>query len=656
MSAPQQDSSSPGKSRQRANTTSFAPFGWRRYKSDQPFLPHGQPPATTQQQLSINDLIEALRPPAVPRLAHARALSNLLPTASPLPRTSVINLIVSSLCDINGPSSFQAAGFDLVSSYWENPEVSVVETADRFSFLSLFLEHSISWSAELWEPKFKALRSFTKYGIDIVGIEDVLVNVIKWWIEGAFEGILRSDGSLDYTERLERERSVDVLVKFLSDVLSKPENVARLPEDTIPSVLQFYASIVDRSLVLPKPSNSLKEFSASTDSLVLTSQPKFGLHRRTPSTLSTTSIVSPNTPVPSIPHSPYTQPTEIAISIYLDYLHAQIKVLSPPIIQNVLPLLFRALAFCSSPLPRLTALSQSRKKSSLEERVNETLISMYTGPYSTTCMAVNKRSLYPEFPADGESPPHFDMSNHLNEGSTVRRASISRTSLQLGIFTSIGAHRMLRNQIRQVLTARLVRTYILREASTSYSCSGALSHTDVEEKMMEKAWPRDDHAHAGIGIGTGGSSGWDARRLRPAFAESISRWIAWIGEGPHIEAHPASDTYQESWDYERQKADVILEEAAGLLKDILQEVDSREEENNGLNDEEAAFVGEALYSLCKYIPPLRRVQSSGIVLSLFDPLQKFRRNAIHRTSGQSFKRPNQASRIHHLVACPRSHD
>jgi len=271
-------------------------------------------------------------------------------------------------------------------------------------------------------------------------------------------------------------------------------------------------------------------------------------------------------------------------------------------------------------------------------------------------MAVNKRSLYPEFPADGESPPHFDMSNHPNEGSTVRRASISRTSLQLGIFTSIGAHRMLRNQIRQVLTARLVRTYILREASTSYSYSGALSHTDVEEKMMEKAWPRDDHAHAGIGIGTGGSSGWDARRLRPAFAESISRWIAWIGEGPHIEAHFASDTYQESWDYERQKADVILEEAAGLLKDILQEVDSREEENNGLNDEEAAFVGEALYSLCKYIPPLRRVQSSGIVLSLFDPLQKFRRNAIHRTSRQSFKRPNQASRIHHLVACPRSHD
>jgi len=654
MSVPQQDSSSPGRSRQRANTTSFAPFGWRRYKSEQPFLPHGQPPATIQQQLSVNDLIEALRPPAVPRPAHARALANLLPTASPLPRTSVINLIVSSLCDINGPSSFQAAGFDLISSYWENPEATVVETADRFSFLSLFLEPSISWSAELWEPKFKALRSFTKYGIDIVGIESILVNVIKWWIEGAFEGILRSDGSLDYTERLERERSVDVLVKFLSDVLSKPENVARLPEDTIPSVLKFYASIVDRSLVPPKPSNSLKEFSASTDSLVSSSQSKFGLHRRTPSTLSTTSIVSPNTPVPS---SPYTQPTEIAISIYLDYLHAQIKVLSPPIIQDVLPLLFRALAFCSSPLPRLTALPQSRKKSSLEERVNETLTSMYTGPYSTTCVAVNKRSLYPEFPADGESLPESDnMSTRTNEGSTARRASISRTSLQLGIFTSIGAHRMLRNQIRQVLTARLVRAYILREASTGYSYSGAPSHIDVEEKMMEKAWPRDDHANAGIGIGTGGSSGWDARRVRPAFAESISRWIAWIGEGLHIEARSASDTYQESWDYERQNVDVILEEAAELLKDILQEVDSREEENDGLNGEEAAFVGEALYSLCKYIPPLRRVQSSGIVLSLVDPLQKFRRNAIHRTSRQSFKCPNQASRIHHFVACPRSYD
>jgi len=272
-------------------------------------------------------------------------------------------------------------------------------------------------------------------------------------------------------------------------------------------------------------------------------------------------------------------------------------------------------------------------------------------------VAVHKRSLYPEFPADGESPPDFDdMSTHTNEDSTVRRASISRTSLQLGIFTSIGAHRMLRNQIRHVLTARLVRAYILREASIGYSHSGAPSHIDVEEKMMEKAWPRDDHANAGIGIGIGGSSEWDARRVRPAFAESISCWIAWIGEGPHIEAHSASDTYQESWDHERQKADIILEEAAGLLKDILQEVDSREEENNGLNDEEAAFVGEALYSLCKYIPPLRRVKSSGIALSLVDPLQKFRRNAIHRTSRQSFECSNCASQIHHLITFPRSHD
>ena len=191
MSPQQQNSSSLGRSRQRANTTSFASFGWRRHRSEQPFLSQGQLPSTSQQLLSTNDLIHELKPPAVPRLAHARALANLLPTASPLPRTSVINLIVSSLCDINGPLSFQAAGFDLVSSYWENPEATMVSTTDRFSFLSLFLESGISWTAELWEPKLKALRSFTKYGIDIVGIESTLVNVIKWWIEGAFEGILR---------------------------------------------------------------------------------------------------------------------------------------------------------------------------------------------------------------------------------------------------------------------------------------------------------------------------------------------------------------------------------------------------------------------------------------------------------------------------------
>jgi len=181
----------------------------------------------------------------------------------------------------------------------------------------------------------------------------------------------------------------------------------------------------------------------------------------------------------------------------------------------------------------------------------------------------------------------------------------------------------------------------LREASVGYSYSGAPSHIDVEEDFIERAWPRDDYANAGIGIWTGGSSGWDARRIGPAFSESISCWIAWIGEGPHIEARPTSETYKESWDHERQKVDMILEEAAGLLKDILQEVDSREEES--LNDEEAAFVGEALYNLCKYIPPLRRVSSSGVVPSLTGLLQKSRRNAIHRASGQSFECPNGAA-------------
>jgi hypothetical protein len=540
-----------------------------------------------------------------------------------LPPTSSINPILSSLCDVNGPPSFQASGFDVIAAYWENPEATVVETADRLSFLSLFLGSNVPWAMDLWEPRFKALRALTKYGTDIVGIENALINVVKWWIEGAFDGILRWNGEIDRAERSERERSLDVLVKFLSDVLNKTENIARFSEDTIPSVLQFYASLVDRSIIAPESPYGSNDFSVSTDSLASTSQPKFALHRRNLSSLSTTSLTSPTTPIPPpISQISSKQPSEIAITIYLGYLQSQIKTLSPLVLQDILPVLFRALASCASPLPRLTVLSHPHKRSSLEDRVIETLTSVYTGPYSTTCLAIHKDSLSPRFEEEGTPSETNDVADQASESGTLRPTAsrIPWVPLQLGILTSLGAHRMLRSRVRHVLIARLARAYILRESSVGYSHSGAPSHIDVEQDLMEKAWPRDDYPNTSIGISSG-SDGWDARRIGPAFAESIGFWIDWIGEGPHTPTNiQPEESFKESWDRERQKADQILQEAAGLLKDILQEVDSREEDESDLTDDEATFVGEALSSLCKYVPPLRRVVNSGIAIPLTDSL------------------------------------
>jgi hypothetical protein len=606
MSPQQQEASSSARSRQRSNTTSLT--AWLRQKQET----HTSPPANVppaNQPLSLDALLEALKPPAVPSLAHARALAGLLENASPLPRTSILIPVLSSLCDVNHPLSFQAVGFEVASSYWENPEATVVETADRLSFLSFFLGSTTSWEKDIWEPRFKALRALTKYGTDIVGIESGLINVVKWWIEGAFDGLLCRDGDLDRTERSERERSVDVLVKFLLDILAKPENIARLSDDTIPTVLRFYGSLVDRSIVAPASPYGSRNISSSTDSLASTSQLKFGLHRRNISSLSTTSLTSPTTPIPpSVSQTHNKQPAEIAITIYIDYLHAQIKTLSPPILQDVLPLLFRALASCASPLPRLTVLSQPPRKSSLEDRILETLTSIHTGPYSTTCFGILKRCLYPEFDEVDDVPSDAnEIPTQQTGDSTLSIApkTVAWVPLQLGVFTSLGAFRMIRSRIRHVLTARLARAYILRESSVGYSYTGAPSHIELEQDLMEKAWPRDDFvSNAGIGFGAGG---WDARRIGPAVAEGVAFWVDWIGEGPHAPVDAQSDSEaKRNWDRERWKADQILEEVAGLLKDILQEADSREEENPGLSDDEASFVGETLMNLCKYVPPLRQ--------------------------------------------------
>lgn len=617
MSPQQQDASGFGRPRQRANTTSFASsFGWRRHRSDQVTPSPVNVPPATQQPLSLDALIDALKPPAVPSLAYARALAGLLGTASPSPRCAVIQPILASLCDVSGPLSFQAAGFDILSSYWENPEAVCAETADRLSFFSLFLGSAVPWAADLWEPRFKALRAFTKYGTDIVGIETALTNLLKWWLEGAFDGLLKCDGDLDRSERAERERSVDVLVKFLSDVLNKPENIARLPENTVPLMIDFYASLVDRSIVTPKVSDAPNDFSTSSDSVA--SQPRFGLHRRNPSSLSTSSLASPTTPTPpSMTQSLYKTPAEIAITIYLDYFQTQIKMLSPSLLENIMPLLFRALASCASPLPRLTVLSQPLKKSSLEDRILETLISIYTGPYSTNCVGIHRRCLFPEFPLEYEAQAQeTEAARNTSDDSAPLPIpqKIPWIPLQLGILTTLGGYRMMRIRLRHILITRLARAYIQRETSIGYSHSGAPSHIDVEQELMEKAWPRDDYIpNVGIGIGSV-ASGWDPRRVGSALAESVASWIDWIGEGPHTPSviQPDRDSFRENWDRERNQADRILEEAAGILKDLLQEADSREDDNSSLNDEEAAFVGGILFSLCKYVTPLRQVRTPSV--------------------------------------------
>lgn len=604
MSRQQQDADAL-RSRPRANTNSFASFPWRRPRTEQP--PSSQvtaPPIA--QPLPLESLIEALTPPAVPSLGYARSLAGALSTQSPLPRCAALNPVLASLCDVDSPTSLQAAGFDVLSAYWENAEAVTLTTADRLSYLSLFLGSGVAWSTELWEPRFKAFRALTRWGRDIVGIESSFLRVLQSWIDGAFNGLLLNrEMAADRAEKTERERSIDVLSGFLTSILENSETVARIPEEELASVLWFFSHLVDRSIVLPSspPSQDrlpspLAESHASTNAPPRTTGQT---HRRNTSSASASSVPSVNT-VPPPPVKIFGKhPGDIAITLYLNHLTSRLKTLSSACLHNILPLLFRALAFCATPLPRLTVMpSHSSKKLSTEDRITETLSSLFTGPYSSTCMMILKQHLFP--PTD--LPAHDADSSQNSKGKSSDCDTSTyplQNSIKMATQTSLGAHRTLRNYVRRALCTRLARAYISREISLGYSPSGVPGHIDMERDLMERAWPKDDYASS-AGLGMGGN-GWDAARLGKILAGSVEAWVAWrsgLDGSVSVEG-------------EKERKEKILQEAAGVLKDILQELDAREEDSGVLDEEEASVVGETLGRLASYVLLLKYVGFHDLV-------------------------------------------
>jgi hypothetical protein len=436
---------------------------------------------------------------------------------------------------------------------------------------------------DLWEPRFKALRALTRYGSDVVGIEVPVLDVLKSWIEAGFEGLLNNDVVLERTVRAERERSIDILVKFLAAILDNVEIVARIPEEELLRVLGFYATLVDRSIRTNTSSQDRSSLPSSDSTSSSNIPSRTSSHRRNHSSVSASSIPSPSSASPAaIPKVSTKSPADIAIALYLDHLSSQLKTLSPDYLDTILPLLFRALAFCASPLPRLSVLPHPTKKASSEDRIVEMLNALFAGPYSTTCMLILKRHLFP--PA---------MTNYTTRNpEAAANAQISHFVAN-AIHTTLGAHRTFRNYVRRALSSRLARAYISRETSIGYSPSGAPGHLDLERDLMERAWPKEDYTSSALGLG---GNGWDAGRLGKVLTKSVEAWVEW----------QCMIDNERNW--ERGKEDV-LEEAAGVLKDIWQELDARGEDDSGdsggLDEEEACVVGETLYKLVGYVFPLR---------------------------------------------------
>lgn len=576
------------KLRSRANTT-FASFPWTRKQSAAiPSPPH--PPTPT---LSLDGLVQALYPPAVPSLSRARSLANLLPNHSPLPRREILNPILYSLCSPESPTSVQAAGFDILAAYWENPEAFSLTTAERLSYFSLFLHDSTPWGLELWEPRLKAVRALTKYGVDIVGIEATLIDLLRRWIEGAFQGLLITSDSSDRAEFAEREHSLDILVKFLEEVLKRTDTISRITDEKMASILHFYAGLIDRSISVQDISSSRETLPGpylSSPSIAGSSRQQLSItHRRNMSSLSASSPSSSSSPSQILP--PPIPASECAIGFYLRHVTLHIKSLSHSHLDHILPVLFRALASCSASLPRLSVVMQSPKKNTLEEKLLEVLNLLFAGPYATNCMLILRQHLFPR-----------SIESRASEIKTSGKRDTACQPSRISIMTSLGAHRTLRHHVRRALYARIARTYISRDASYGYSPSGAPGHIELQKEWMEKAWPKEDFGPSSVGFG---GNGWDAARMGKALADSVGAWILY--QFPDFDSFKTDEERRMELDEVRQGKEEILIEAAGILKDILQELDTRGDERAQLDEDEARVIGLTLLKLSDYILPMKCV-------------------------------------------------
>lgn len=534
--------------RPRAPTINFPFPSWRR-KAEPTASP---PPATPSAPLSLEALVEALTPPTVPSLGHARSLASILTTQTPLPPPSVLNPVLAALCGNESPAAFQIAGYDIVSAYWENGGAVSLGTADRLSYFSLFLGAYTAWSADVWEPRFRALRALSSLGSEMIGVEVPLLDVLKSWILGAFEGLLNYD-SIDSAERAERERSIELLAGSMTSIVENVEVVARIPDEELVKVLLFYGALVERALDLPSDLSTrpvVPPFSpADPQGSTMSSPTRPKTHHRHPSSMSVPTLT------PSI-LTPIKHPADIAVTMYINHLTSQLKNLDPSQLTVILPLIFRAMAFYASPLPRLSITTESQESSPLEIKITETLNLLFAGPFSTSCVIILKRHLYPP-----TSP---------------------NDNLKALIQVSTGAHRTFRNYIRRRLYSRIARAFINRESSVSYTPSGAPGHMDLGRDLMERAWPKDE------------VPGWDADRLGRTISMSVEAWVNWVNFYP---------VDGDELNIGREK---ILDEAAGTLKDVFQELDMREDDAT-LDDEEANAVGQTLYQLATYVRAIKYV-------------------------------------------------
>jgi tuberous sclerosis protein 2 len=352
-------------------------------------------PATPQlPELSSSELIHMLSPPAVPSPQHARALSHMFATKELVLPFAVLQPILASLCSSDSPSSCQVPGWDMMATYWKrassNPSQNTYATSERMGHFSMLIAPCV-WAMDVWEPRYKAMVALVETPDGSMGFEKDLMLSLRSWIEGAFGRLVTSD-MIPFDERLERERSVDVLSKFLISFLLDVKVASRLDQADIALLLESLEVMVGCALTLDPNriySPTLSQGPSTPSSTNHTPPRKSIPHQRRPSS----HFVPLSSPTPI----PVKVPLDCIIDVYVNFLTSQDTKLSYKHLETTIHILCRVLAYYNAPIPVPSASidSQSHPTSPYYKHVVDALSGLLSGPHSASVRLHLKKCLSP---------------------------------------------------------------------------------------------------------------------------------------------------------------------------------------------------------------------------------------------------------------------
>ena len=488
-------------------------------------MSHDDPPT----QLSLEFLVEALTPPAVLSLTHARALPLVLQRE--IPDLDTLTPVVARLCAHDVPSAFLATGLDVICACAAS-QARPPNDLERASLFSILRSSDADWAPETWKPRFNCLSALTRGGNSVAGFQTAFLRFAERCISSAFEGLLTEDDA----DRNLREKYIESVSHIIRKTLN--QNAPLYTGQDFVDVLTFFDGFVQQAFA--RLQGTLGQQPLLPSPGVRSTSPS---HRRNASSLGSPMQYPGGRPSLREPITPLEQ-TVFPIQLYMDFLDTYRRQLLLNRITDIVSVLLRIVAFHINPLPHPSALPipQHRPRPTEEAAIKHIFLFL-SGPYSDT------------------------VAMHI-------KACLSSDNWQ----EALGAFRTVRAVLRDAAGTRMALVALRRPRfeAEDVAPAGQTAATVMYADMLERA-----HKD-GLEVPS-----FTLSRLRSRVGKAVRDWSA------------------------RTVAEKVLEEALGMIKDIIAETSDRTEDKGREQDslcfnvDEGRFIGTILSEAVKYVQRLR---------------------------------------------------